>query len=89
MDEEMSKKMTSVEDTFRCPVCRANQPLRPQCRRCRTDLSLVVRARQRLAYLLEQRSNAVRDGDLDGMKIIQRELMLLAPGHAVDTAAKL
>lgn len=47
----------SSDDTFRespefcCPVCRARQQLSPKCRRCQADLTLVVKARLRLAYL--------------------------------------
>jgi len=36
---------------FCCPVCRAKQELNASCRRCAADLTLVVKARQRLAYL--------------------------------------
>ncbi len=69
----------SREIMFRCPVCRASQPPQPECRRCKADLCLALRARRRLAYLLEQRAMAICDGDRDRTKQIQCELDLLAP----------
>jgi hypothetical protein len=70
------------EKVFRCPVCRATQTLQPECRRCKADLGLSVRARQRLAYLLEQRKLADLEGDGDRGQQIQDELNLLAPQQA-------
>ena len=34
------------EDDFTCPVCRAAQPSSDTCRRCRSDLRMVLRARR-------------------------------------------
>ncbi len=73
----------SHEITFRCPVCRATQPPQPECRRCKADLCLTLRARQRLVYLLEQRATAIYDGDWKQKKRIQSELDLLAPQQSI------
>jgi hypothetical protein len=46
---------------FQCPTCRARQPLQSQCRRCRSDLSLVVAAHRRIAFIREQLEQATED----------------------------
>lgn len=68
-----------VESSFRCPVCRAGQPLQERCRRCRADLSLVVLARQRVNYLLMSLDGAAGH-DASQRQRFQSELKLLSPG---------
>ncbi len=65
--------------TFRCPVCRAGQPLQDECRRCAADLRLVVRAYRRVETLLVQHAQAVRQGDTRRLPKILAELRLLKP----------
>lgn len=69
--------MYDVTSDFRCPVCRARQPLQQQCRRCRADLSLVVAVRERINYLLAQRCE-LPDRD-SRQHAIAVELALLSP----------
>jgi hypothetical protein len=71
----------SDESDFRCPVCRAAQPLRQTCRRCQADLSLVVRARRRLAYLRQQQAQALSAGDGEREQRLAVELRWLAPSR--------
>ncbi|HEY4261803.1 MAG TPA: hypothetical protein VGM98_16650, partial [Schlesneria sp.] len=66
---------------FRCPVCRAAQTLREICRRCQADLSLVVRARRRLAYLRQQQEQALSAGDDRRVQQLVAELRWLAPSR--------
>ena len=71
----------SAETAFRCPVCRAAQTLRENCRRCRADLRLVARAHRRLAYVKRQRARAQASGDLDRQRSLAAELLWLAPSR--------
>jgi hypothetical protein len=71
----------SAESTFRCPVCRASQTLREECRRCQADLSLVVRARRRLSHLIMRRGEARSAGDDERSRQIDAELRWLAPSN--------
>ncbi len=71
----------SDEIDFRCPVCRAAQTLRETCRRCQADLSLVVRARRRLAYLRQQQAQALSTGDDKREQQLAAELRWLAPSR--------
>lgn len=71
----------SDEPEFRCPVCRAAQPLRETCRRCDADLGLIVRARRRLAWLKDQQAKAMDRGDLAGAQRLADELRWLAPAR--------
>lgn len=66
----------SAEPNFRCPVCRAAQPLQETCRRCRADLRLVLLAQRRLAYL--QRALPLAREE-DERKRLAAELHWLAP----------
>ncbi|MEM6468853.1 MAG: hypothetical protein AAF802_04740 [Planctomycetota bacterium] len=47
----MTSNRIELPGDYRCCVCRAKQRLTPVCRRCNANLSLVYRARLRLAYL--------------------------------------
>lgn len=69
----------SAEPPFQCPVCRASQTLRDTCRRCQADLSLVVRAHQRLAYLKLRQAEAIGCGDQAAAAALAQELRWLAP----------
>ena len=69
----------SDEPNFRCPVCRASQTLREICRRCEADLSLVVRAHRRLAYLKHRHAQALANGDQKAQQQMKAELRWLAP----------
>jgi hypothetical protein len=51
------------EITITCPVCRANQPAQPTCRRCRADLTLLVKAVRSLHRARQDYDEAQRAGD--------------------------
>jgi len=69
----------SNDRNFRCPVCRARQPLQETCRRCKADLRLVVRARRRVDYLHSKRLKAQAQGDRECEQKLAAELRWLAP----------
>ncbi len=69
----------SSEPSFRCPVCRAGQTIRDQCRRCQADLRLVAAAHRRVAYLKDQRQQARSRGDRPREEALSAELRLLMP----------
>ncbi len=71
----------SDEPSFRCPVCRATQTLRETCRRCQADLSLVVRAHRRLAYLKHLHAQTLANSDLESAEQFVAELRWLAPSR--------
>lgn len=71
----------SDEPPFRCPVCRASQPLGETCRRCQADLGLLVRALRRLAYLKRERAEALARGDRERAQRLDDELRWLAPSR--------
>ncbi|QDV40721.1 hypothetical protein Enr13x_05570 [Stieleria neptunia] len=64
---------------FRCPACRAKQPLQPVCRRCDADLSLLVRATEHVAALIARHEQARAQADHHAMETTARQLALLAP----------
>ena len=68
-----------MHESFRCPVCRAKQPLQLACRRCKADLRLVVAARQRVLYVASVRDQARLSGDHNAYQRAVQELRLLAP----------
>ena len=69
----------SSDTPFQCPVCRAKQALTATCRRCRADLSLVVKVQGRIAYLLDQCELACQHGDERAFSRLTAELRWLAP----------
>ncbi|REJ82072.1 MAG: hypothetical protein DWQ34_08075 [Planctomycetota bacterium] len=69
----------SSESEFRCPVCRARQSLRDECRRCAADLRLVARARRRAAWLKAQLHRARANGDSHHERTLATELHRLDP----------
>ena len=77
----MGAQQVEAESNFRCPVCRAGQPLQNDCRRCQADLSLVVSAHQRVEYLLTlHRTAGLSDRQRQSL---QDELKLLSPRRTV------
>src|SRR4051812_45501243 len=48
---------------MRCPVCRAENPEGPNCRRCRADLSLLFALEERHAQLLREARRQAAAGD--------------------------
>jgi hypothetical protein len=48
---------------MRCPVCRAEVDHRPQCRRCRADLSLLVALEEQRQGALREANQALAAGD--------------------------
>jgi hypothetical protein len=71
----------SNDPEFRCPVCRARQPLQEICRRCKADLSLVVQVRRRIEYLVAEHKQARERGDIGREQFVQAELEWLAPNR--------
>ena len=67
-----------AESNFRCPVCRASQPLQNKCRRCQADLSLVELAHQRVNFLLTL-LNSAAGLSASQRQLLQSELKLLSP----------
>lgn len=41
---------------FRCPACRARQPVQDACRRCQADLTLLAKMHRRIDYLINNPS---------------------------------
>lgn len=64
---------------FRCPVCRAKQPLQPTCRRCKADLQLVVQVRRRIEYLRSELQQAQASGNQQREATLHAELRWLCP----------
>lgn len=74
-----SSNAESSNADFQCPVCRARQVLTDSCRRCKADLSLLARLRQRAEFLQTEWLRAVSRGDQAQSERIRRELTVLAP----------
>ncbi|WP_182864600.1 hypothetical protein [Stieleria mannarensis] len=64
---------------FRCPACRAKQPLQPVCRRCEADLQLLVRAIEHSAALAARYEQARFRSDPHAMDSAARLIALLDP----------
>jgi hypothetical protein len=72
----------------RCPVCKADKPQAPTCRRCKADLSLVFALEERRTYLLAEAraalaSGHVREGlaralEVDDLRRDEQSLRLVA-----------
>lgn len=71
----------STEAAFRCPVCRASQTASDTCRRCQADLSLVMRAYRRLAWVKQEKDKAGSRGDSQSEQLLADELRWLAPSR--------
>lgn len=72
----------SADSSFRCPVCRAAQPLQETCRRCQADLRLVMRARLRLNDVKQKYAAAADRGDRVSAQDALAELRWLSPADA-------
>lgn len=75
----MSSRSDSRRAGFRCPVCRAKQPIQPVCRRCQADLRLVVAAHRRVDYLRGEIQGARAEGDRHRAEELTAELECLSP----------
>lgn len=73
----MTSCSMSSDTPFRCPICRASQPLRDVCRRCQADLRLVVRAHCRLAYVKRLQAEAQTLGDSEREQCLAQEVRWL------------
>lgn len=47
---------------MRCPVCKAENPQGPQCRRCKADLSLLFALEEQRQRALAEARNSLRCG---------------------------
>lgn len=54
-----------LEDSLRCPTCRASQAWSDVCRRCKCDLRLLRQAAEEYAAARRQCLLALQRGDLD------------------------
>ena len=48
---------------MRCPVCKADNPQGPQCRRCKADLSLLFALEDQRQRTLAEARNGLRRGN--------------------------
>lgn len=60
-----------------CPVCRARQSPRAECRRCTADLSLYVRALESRRVAHERLARATNVGDQAAVERLRRYLVWL------------
>ena len=51
--------------TLRCPVCRAENPTGPACRRCRADLSLLAAVEARRDFHLSRARTSIAEQRFD------------------------
>jgi len=58
--DDFVQRVSRLMEDFRCPVCRARQPLQNSCRRCSADLSLVVTVRNRIGFVLSQLKQSLK-----------------------------
>ena len=68
------------EDDFTCPVCRAAQPSSDTCRRCRSDLRIVLRARRAAGAARRQALLHLAAGRWQDALRAARELHVIEPG---------
>jgi hypothetical protein len=70
-----------MEDTseLKCPVCRARQTVRIECRRCGADLALYVQALRSLEFAEAQRADAAERGESDRVTRIGHYIRWLDP----------
>ncbi len=50
---------------MRCPVCKAENPQGPQCRRCKADLSLLFALEEQHQRMLAEARRYLRRGELE------------------------
>lgn len=48
---------------MRCPVCKADNPQGPQCRRCKADLSLLFALEEQRGRMLVEACSCLRRGE--------------------------
>jgi hypothetical protein len=48
---------------MRCPVCKADNPQGPQCRRCKADLSLLFALEEQRQQILAEARRYLRHGE--------------------------
>lgn len=60
-----------------CPVCRARQSARPECRRCAADLTLLVHALESGRVARERLVQATTAGDQASVQRLRRYLAWL------------
>lgn len=48
---------------MRCPVCKADNPQGPQCRRCKADLSLLFALEEQRRGILAEARNCLHRGE--------------------------
>ena len=70
------------EIEVQCPVCRAKQTPKPECRRCRADLSLYCKAIQSHSAVRRQYLLARQAGDLDQLASALKYWQWLQPRDA-------
>ena len=70
------------KQSLRCPACRALQQRQDQCRRCRADLSLVVRAYDRLLFLQHRYQQSLQLGEAKQSARLLAEIRQLHPQTA-------
>jgi hypothetical protein len=49
---------------MQCPICKAENTQGPQCRRCKADLSLLVRLESQRDWALHSSRSSLQRGDL-------------------------
>ncbi len=47
-----SSRSIPASGDFRCPACRARQPVQDACRRCQADLTMLAKIHRRIDYLI-------------------------------------
>jgi hypothetical protein len=80
-----------VSEPIRCPVCRADNPEGPSCRRCRADLALLFRLEQQRERALGRARRHALAGEAEaslrearrahGLRQGEDSRRLLALGH--------
>jgi hypothetical protein len=58
---------------MRCPVCRADNSIGPNCRRCRADLTLLFALEGKRRLLLGKAAEAAQRGDWPEMSRLARQ----------------
>lgn len=70
-----------MPETLTCPVCRAQQPVQPVCRRCCADLELLKRALLAVDRVRDQLDQARQsNAEAENISGLQSRLHWLSPG---------
>ena len=78
----MADSSPAEKQTLRCPACRALQKRQSQCRRCGADLSLLVRAHDRLIFLQYRYQQSLQTGETEQSDLLLAEIRELHPRTA-------